>query len=161
MNLLRSHAAGVGDPLPDEIVRAMLLLRARTLAQGYSGVRPVVVERLVEMLEAGLLPVVPSQGSVGASGDLAPFAHLALPLIGEGLIRSGGEVVPAARALAAHGLAPLHLRAKEGLSLLNGTEGMLSFGALAVDRAGPHAAVHVPRLDDYDIIIFERCRPEE
>lgn len=134
VNLLRSHAAGVGEPLPDEIVRGMLALRARTLAQGHSGVRPVIVERLVEMLEAGLLPVVPSQGSVGASGDLAPFAHLALPLIGEGRIRVAGQILPAAEALSHHGLAPIHLRAKEGLSLLNGTEGMLAYGVMGVHR---------------------------
>ncbi|MFO7549672.1 MAG: histidine ammonia-lyase [Acidimicrobiia bacterium] len=135
VNLLRSHAAGVGEPLPDEIVRAMLLLRARTLAQGHSGVRPVLVERLVEMLDQDLLPVVPSQGSVGASGDLAPFAHLALPLIGEGWVRHEGATVPAMEALSAHGLAPIRLRAKEGLSLLNGTEGMLAHGVLALERA--------------------------
>jgi len=135
VNLLRSHAAGVGDPLDDAVVRAMLLLRARTLAQGHSGVRPVIVERLVQMLNLGLLPVVPSQGSVGASGDLAPFAHLALPLIGEGHIRADGVVTPAARALDRRGLAPIHLRAKEGLSLLNGTEGMLAMGVLALGES--------------------------
>lgn len=135
VRLLRSHAAGVGEPLPDEVVRAMLLLRARTLAQGHSGVRPVVVERLVELLDRDLLPVVPSQGSVGASGDLAPFAHLALPLIGEGLLRRDGETRPAAEVLAEEGIEPLRLLAKEGLSLLNGTEGMLAHGALALHRA--------------------------
>ncbi|MGH8945276.1 MAG: aromatic amino acid lyase, partial [Acidimicrobiia bacterium] len=86
-NLLRSHAVGVGDLLPDTLVRAMLVLRARTLAQGHSGVRAPIVEKLLEMLHKGILPVVPSQGSVGASGDLAPFAHLALPIIGEGKVR--------------------------------------------------------------------------
>ncbi|MCB2223218.1 MAG: histidine ammonia-lyase [Actinobacteria bacterium] len=135
LELLRSHAAGVGDPLPDEHVRAMLLLRARSLAQGHSGVRPVVVERLLDLLRLGLLPLVPGQGSVGASGDLAPFAHLALPLIGEGKVRVDGVVRPAAEALAEHGLEPLRLRAKEGLSLLNGTEGMLAFGVLGVHRS--------------------------
>ena len=135
VNLLRSHAAGVGGPLPDEVVRAMLLLRARTLAQGFSGVRPLIVERLLQMLELGILPVVPSQGSVGASGDLAPFAHLALPLIGEGHVRVDGVIKPAAEALAAAGLSPVHLKAKEGLSLLNGTEGMLAMGVLALHRA--------------------------
>lgn len=133
--LLRSHAAGVGPPLPDATVRAMLLLRVRTLAQGHSGIRPVVVERLLQLLELGLLPVVPSQGSVGASGDLAQFAHLALPLIGEGEVWVDGNVMPAAPALARHGLEPLTLRAKEGLSLLNGTEGMLAQGVLALERA--------------------------
>ena len=140
VRLLRSHAAGVGDPLPDDVVRAMLLLRARTLAQGHSGVRPLVVERLVEFVNRDLLPVVPSQGSVGASGDLAPFAHLALPLIGEGLIRHDGVTRPAAEVLAEHRLEPLHLEAKEGLSLLNGTEGMLAHGVLALHRA-EHLAV--------------------
>ena len=135
VNLLRSHAAGVGDPLPDEVVRAMLLLRARTLAQGHSGVRPVVVRRLLEMLDLGIVPVVPGYGSVGASGDLAPFAHLALPLIGEGEVRLDGQVLPAAAALSKVGLEPLTLEAKEGLSLLNGTEGMTAMLCLGVTRA--------------------------
>ena len=135
VNLLRSHAAGVGPPLPDELVRAMLALRARTLAQGHSGVRVEIVARLIEMLDLDLLPVVPSQGSVGASGDLAPFAHLALPLIGEGFVKVDGVPVPAAEALRKKSLAPLVLRAKEGLSLLNGTEGMLAMAVLALDRA--------------------------
>jgi histidine ammonia-lyase len=130
-NLIRSHASGVGDPLPDELVRAILLLRARTLAQGHSGVRPVIVHRLLEMLDRDLLPVIPSQGSVGASGDLAPFAHMALPIIGEGWLRSQGRVVTAAES----GLDPIALRAKEGLSLLNGTEGMAAMGALGLHRA--------------------------
>lgn len=135
VRLLRSHAAGVGDPLPDEMVRAMLLLRARTMAQGYSGVRPVIVERYVDFLRENLLPVVPSQGSVGASGDLAPFAHLALPVIGEGFLKDARRIEPADRVLARHGLAPVRLRAKEGLSLLNGTEGMLALGVLGLARA--------------------------
>jgi histidine ammonia-lyase len=131
VNLLRSHATGVGPPLPDEVVRAMLLLRARTLAQGHSGVRAVVVQRLLEMLDRDILPVVPSQGSVGASGDLAPFAHLALPLIGEGKVKVDGEIVDGAES----GLDPLRLLTKEGLSLLNGTEGMTAFGVIALDHA--------------------------
>lgn len=135
VGLLRSHAAGVGRRLSDRSVRAMLLLRARTLSQGHSGVRPVVVERMVEMLNRGLLPVVPGQGSVGASGDLAPFAHLALPLIGEGEVRVNGVVKDAAVALAEAGIEPLVLTAKEGLSLLNGTEGMLALGSIALDQA--------------------------
>jgi histidine ammonia-lyase len=135
VHLLRSHAAGVGESLPDEIVRAMLLLRARTLSQGHSGVRPVLVERYVEFLNQDLLPVVPSQGSVGASGDLAPFAHLALPLIGEGTLSEKGRVRPAADVLAEHHLEPLRLEPKEGLSLLNGTEGMLAQGVLSLNRA--------------------------
>jgi histidine ammonia-lyase len=140
VSLLRSHAAGVGDPLPDELVRAMLLLRARTLSQGHSGVRPVVVERLVELLRRDLLPVVPGQGSVGASGDLAPFAHLALPLIGEGRLRLDGEIGPAADVLRQQGIEPLRLRPKEGLSLLNGTEGMLAYTVLGLHRARRFAA---------------------
>jgi histidine ammonia-lyase len=135
INLLRSHAAGVGPPLPDELVRAMLALRARTLAQGYSGVRTEIVARLIELLDSDLLPVVPSQGSVGASGDLAPFAHLALPVIGEGYLKIDGQVVPAADALGRRNLSPLVLRPKEGLSLLNGTEGMLAMAVLGLDRA--------------------------
>ena len=138
--LLRSHAAGVGAPLPDPVVRAMLLLRARTLSQGHSGVRHEIVARLIEMLRLDLLPVVPGQGSVGASGDLAPFAHLMLPLIGEGTLRVGGVEHAAAAVLDTHGLEPLTLRAKEGLSLLNGTEGMLALGVLANHRAGRLAA---------------------
>ncbi|HKZ19622.1 MAG TPA: histidine ammonia-lyase [Acidimicrobiia bacterium] len=135
VNLLRSHAAGVGDPLPDEVVRAMLLLRARTLSQGHSGVRAVVAERLLDLLAADLLPLVPCLGSVGASGDLAPFAHLALPLIGEGRLRFQGRVQEAGEGLRAEGLEPLRLEAKEGLSLLNGTEGMLAMACLGIDRA--------------------------
>jgi histidine ammonia-lyase len=133
--LIRSHAAGVGEPVSDQMVRAMLLLRARTLAQGHSGVRPLIVERIVEMLRRDLLPVVPGQGSVGASGDLAQFAHLALPLIGEGEVRSDGTIRPAADVLADQGLDPIVLEAKEGLSLLNGTEGMLAFLVLGLSRA--------------------------
>lgn len=135
LSLLRSHAAGVGEPLPDRVVRAMLLLRARTLAQGHSGVRSELVRRYLDFLRLDLLPVVPAQGSVGASGDLAQFAHLALPLVGEGLLKSNGQVLDAAEALDLHGLEPLVLRAKEGLSLLNGTEGMLARGVLALATA--------------------------
>ncbi len=130
-NLIRSHASGVGDPLPDELVRAILLLRARSLAQGHSGVRPIIVHRLLEMLERDILPVIPSQGSVGASGDLAPFAHMALPLIGEGRVKFQGRVMPTSET----DLEPVSLRAKEGLSLLNGTEGMAAMGALGLEEA--------------------------
>jgi histidine ammonia-lyase len=133
--LVRSHAAAVGDPLDDRIVRAMLLLRARTLSQGHSGVRPVVAERLLDLLRHDVLPVVPSHGSVGASGDLAQFAHLSLPLIGEGSVRYLGEVHRSADVLDRIGVQPLSLEAKEGLSLLNGTEGMLAIGVLALDQA--------------------------
>ena len=129
-NLLLSHAAGVGDPLPREIVRAMLLLRANTLALGYSGVRPVVVERLLDFLNRGIHPVVPAQGSVGASGDLAPLAHLALPVIGHGHAELGGHAMPGILALREAGLEPLTLGPKEGLALLNGTQLMTALGAL-------------------------------
>lgn len=134
-DLLRSHAAGVGPLLRPEVVRAMLLCRARTLSQGYSGVRPEIVEFLVAMLEHDIVPAVPAQGSVGASGDLAPFAHLALPIIGEGHVLTDGGVRPSADALAEVALEPVTLEPKEGLSLLNGTEGMLAHGCLAVARA--------------------------
>lgn len=134
-DLLRSHAVGVGPPLPAEEVRAMLLLRAHVLALGYSGVRPVVVEHLVEFLNRGVLPVVPEQGSLGASGDLAPLAHLALPLVGEGRAVVGGAELPGAEALRRVGLVPLALEPKEGLALVNGTQGMLAVGVLAAARA--------------------------
>ena len=140
VNLLRSHAAGVGRPLPPPMVRGMLLLRARTLAQGHSGVRPVVALILLDLLNNDLLPVVPDRGSVGASGDLAPFAHLALPIIGEGELQKGDRVAPASELLAEHGLAALSLEPKEGLSLLNGTEGMLAWGFLGLHRMNRLAA---------------------
>jgi histidine ammonia-lyase len=135
LRLLRSHACGVGEPYPPEIVRAALLLRANALAKGYSGARGVIVEQLVEVLNRGLLPHVPSRGSVGASGDLAPLAHLALPLIGEGEAWFEGERLAGADALAAAGLEPIRLQAKEGLSLVNGTQFMAAFGALGLIRA--------------------------
>ena len=133
--LLLSHAAGVGEPLPTSVVRAMLLLRANTLALGHSGCRPEIIERLCRMLEQGLHPVVPSQGSVGASGDLAPLAHLALPLIGHGRVELEGREQPAAEALATLGWAPIVLEPKEGLALLNGTQMMSAIGALVLARA--------------------------
>jgi histidine ammonia-lyase len=135
VRLLRSHACGVGEPYPDEIVRAALLLRANALATGASGTRVDVAELLVECLNRGVLPRVPSRGSVGASGDLAPLAHLALPLIGEGEAWIEGELLSGAEALRRVGLEPLRLRAKEGLSLINGTQFMAAFGALGVVRA--------------------------
>ncbi|MBV9446310.1 MAG: histidine ammonia-lyase [Streptosporangiaceae bacterium] len=133
--ILRSHAAAVGEPLADEAVRALLLLRARTLAAGYSGVRADLPERLLLLLARNLLPVIPGKGSVGASGDLAQLAHLALPLIGEGRLRVAGSDPwgrPAAEVLAEHGLAPLSLAPKEGLSLVNGTEPMQALLAFSV-----------------------------
>jgi len=141
LRLLRSHACGVGEPYPDEIVRAAMLLRANTLAKGYSGARVEVVELLLGCVRAGLLPYVPSRGSVGASGDLAPLAHLALPLVGEGRARVNGEWLSGAEALTAAGLEPLTLEAKEGLSLVNGTQFMASFGALGLVRARRLATV--------------------
>ncbi|MGI9666317.1 MAG: histidine ammonia-lyase [Acidimicrobiia bacterium] len=135
-DLIRSHAAGVGPLLDASVVRAMQVCRARTLAQGYSGVRPEVVLQIVALLDAGIVPAVPAQGSVGASGDLAPFAHLALPLVGEGKVLADGGTEAASVALARAGIEPLVLEPKEGLSLLNGTEGMLAHGCLAVHRAG-------------------------
>ncbi len=129
--LLLSHAAGVGEPLADDAVRGMLLLRANTLARGHSGARPVLVESLLALLAADLLPVVPSRGSVGASGDLAPLAHLALPLVGRGAVRLRGARLAAAEGLARVGLAPLALEPKEGLALINGTQAMTALVALA------------------------------
>jgi histidine ammonia-lyase len=135
LRLLRSHACGVGDPYPDEVVRAAMVLRANTLAKGYSGARIETVELLLDCLNRGMLPVVPSRGSVGASGDLAPLAHLALTLVGEGVARVDGEELPGAEALARAGLEPVRLQAKEGLSLVNGTQFMGAIAALALVRA--------------------------
>lgn len=135
VNLLRSHAAGIGDPISDESVRAMLLLRANTLAQGYSGVRPELVEQILLLLNRRVHPIVPEQGSVGASGDLAPLAHLALPLIGEGRVRYRGRVMAAATALRSAKIKPIRLSAKEGLALINGTQFMTAIGSLAALEA--------------------------
>jgi histidine ammonia-lyase len=130
--LIRSHAAGIGPPVDGEVVRATMLLRARTLAMGLSGVRPVVAEALIAMLNAELTPVVPRYGSVGCSGDLAPLAHIGLALVGEGEIIDGdGASKPAKLVLKAAGLKPLKLETKEGLALINGTDGMLGMLALA------------------------------
>jgi histidine ammonia-lyase len=131
-SLVRSHAAGMGPEIEREVVRAMMLLRVRSLAMGFSGARPVVAETILAMLAADLTPVVPEYGSVGASGDLAPLAHCALALIGEGEVRNAtGELVPASDALAGAGIEPLRLTAKEGLALINGTDGMLAMLLLA------------------------------
>lgn len=131
-NLVRSHAVGVGPDLADAEVRGMMLLRAQTLALGHSGVRRSLIDLLIAMLERGVTPRVPSQGSVGASGDLAPLAHLALALTGEGEARFDGELLPAADALSRAGVAPLELEAKEGIALINGTQYMTALGALAL-----------------------------
>lgn len=131
-NLLRSHACGVGEPLAEDVVRAVILLRANVLAGGYAGVRPIVAEALLAMLNAGVHPVIPSQGSVGASGDLAPLAHLALVLIGEGEAEYCGERLTGLEALERAGLPPLELAPKEGLALINGTQVMTAVAALAL-----------------------------
>jgi histidine ammonia-lyase len=120
--LMRSHAAGVGAPLADSVVRLILVLKAASLARGFSGVRPVVIEQLLALVNAGILPLVPGQGSVGASGDLAPLAHLSLALIGEGRVRVRGKEQDCRAALNAAGIEPLELGPKEGLALLNGTQ---------------------------------------
>jgi histidine ammonia-lyase len=135
LNLVRSHACGVGDALSIPETRAMMLLRANTLAKGFSGPRPLVVETLCDMLNRGVHPVIPAQGSVGASGDLAPLAHLALVAIGEGEAVYEGKTLPGGDAMKRAGIAPLQLEAKEGLALLNGTQGMSALLALAVREA--------------------------
>ena len=134
-NLLRSHAIGIGDPIGEAETRATVLLRANVLAKGNSGVRPEIVDVLCELLNRGVHPVIPERGSVGASGDLAPLAHLALVLIGEGEAQYRGERLPGVEALRRAGLAPLPLKAKEGLALINGTCGMTGIGALTLIRA--------------------------
>lgn len=135
LRLLRSHACGVGEPYPDEVVRGAMLLRANALAKGYSGARVETVELLVACLNRGVLPLVPSRGSVGASGDLAPLAHLALPLVGEGEAVVDGERLDGGAALRRVGLEPIRLASKEGLSLVNGTQFMAAMAALGVVRA--------------------------
>src|SRR6202048_1821081 len=153
VNLVRSHASGVGAPLTEPETRAMILLRANALAKGLSGIRPVVVETLCAMLNGGVHPVIPSQGSVGASGDLAPLAHLAHVAIGEGRAVYHGETLDGADAMRRAGVTPVALEAKEGLSLLNGTQGMLVLLSLAlrdadvlVDTADVAAALSLDAL---------------
>ena len=164
LNLIRSHSAGVGEPLSAPVLRLMLALKAASLARGFSGVRPVVIDTLVAVHNAGLCPCVPSQGSVGASGDLAPLAHMTLALMGEGEFVIDGQRRPAAAVLAAHRIAPLQLAAKEGLALINGTQtstalalhALLSFepvleaalviGALTVDAARGSDGPFDPRI---------------
>jgi len=135
LNLVRSHACGLGPPLSIPEARAMLLLRANVLALGYSGCRAALIEKLIEMLERGVTPVIPEKGSVGASGDLAPLAHLALPLIGEGEAFFDGQRLASADALKRAQIEPLQLEAKEGIALLNGTQAMGAVGGLALWRA--------------------------
>jgi histidine ammonia-lyase len=143
LNLVRSHSCGLGRPLSEPEARAMLLLRANVLASGFSGARPLVIETLIAMLERSVTPVIPEKGSVGASGDLAPLAHLALAAIGEGEAFYDGERLPSAVALERAHIAPLELEVKEGLALLNGTQAMGAVGALAL-----HRAERVARLAD-------------
>ena len=164
LNLIRSHSVGVGEPLAPPVVRLMLALKAASLARGYSGVREIVVDTLLAVYNAGLIPYVPSQGSVGASGDLAPLSHMTLALLGEGEMLENGQRVPAAAALAKAGIAPLRLAAKEGLALINGTqtstalalhalltfepvlEAALVIGALTVDAARGSDGPFDPRI---------------
>jgi histidine ammonia-lyase len=134
-NVIRSHCVGVGEPLSREVVRAMMLIRANVLAKGFSGIRPLVADRLCDLLNRGVTPVVPSQGSVGASGDLAPLAHMALVLIGEGEAEFDGVILPGAEALRRAGIEPIDLHPKEGISLINGTQAMLAIGCLELDAA--------------------------
>src|SRR5438094_3109103 len=134
-NLVRSHASGVGDPFSEEEVRALILLRANVLAKGLSGVRPVISERLCDLLNHHVYPVIPCRGSVGASGDLAPLAHLALILIGEGEVFSASTRITGREAFEGIGVAPLDLQAKEGLALLNGTQATLATGLISWRRA--------------------------
>ena len=134
LNLVRSHAAGVGEPLSRPQTRALMAARINCLLKAHSGIRPEPIRLLVDCLNQDVLPVVPSQGSVGASGDLAPLAHMALLLVGEGLAWSGTAHIPGGEALAQAGLTPVTLEAKEGLALINGTQLITSLGCLALDR---------------------------
>src|SRR6202521_2005364 len=163
-NLVRSHSVGVGEPLSIAETRAMMLLRANSLSKGYSGVRGVVIDALCEMLNRGVTPMVPSQGSVGASGDLAPLAHLALALIGEGeCVDENGKRIVSAEALRRAQIKPLVLEAKEAVSLINGTQGMLAVGVLAllsaetlVDTADVIGALVLDALRGTDVAFDER-----
>jgi histidine ammonia-lyase len=164
VNLLRSHATGVGEPLPSSETRAMMLLRANSLSKGFSGVRSLVIDTLCEMLNRGVTPYVPSQGSVGASGDLAPLGHLALAMIGEGeCLDAQGKRIPAAEALRQAQIKPVVPEAKEAVSLINGTQGMLGVGSLAllaaeilVDSADVIGAMTVDALRGTDTAFDER-----
>jgi len=169
VNLMRSHAVGVGEPLSEADTRAMMLLRANSLAKGHSGVRAAVIDALCEMLNHGVHPVIPSQGSVGASGDLAPLAHLGLVLIGEGEAFVKGERIDGAESLRRAKLQPLALEAKEAVSLINGTQGMLAVGTLAllasevlVDSADVVSAMTLDALHGTDVAFdprIHRARP--
>ncbi|MBI4866907.1 MAG: histidine ammonia-lyase [Candidatus Wallbacteria bacterium] len=135
LNLILSHAVGAGEPLPEDVVRGVLLLRANTLARGASGVRPELIDSLLALLNAGVVPVIPAKGSLGASGDLAPLAHMSLVLVGQGEATYRGRRMPGAEALEAAGLEPVKLAAKEGLSLINGTPVMTSIACMALVEA--------------------------
>jgi histidine ammonia-lyase len=163
VNLLRSHAVGVGEPLAEDVTRAMILLRANSLSKGFSGVRPVVIDTLCQMLNRGVHPVIPSQGSVGASGDLAPLSHLALTLIGEGAVIFEGKSMPSAEALKRTEISPLTLEAKESISLINGTQGMLAVGLLTIlrvevlaDTADVIGSLSLDALKGTDVAFDER-----
>jgi histidine ammonia-lyase len=164
VNLVRSHAVGVGEPLSVAEVRAMILLRANSLSKGYSGIRAVVIDTLCELLNRRVTPYVPSQGSVGASGDLAPLSHLALALIGEGeCVGEGGVRIPTADALPKAQIKPLVLEAKEAVSLINGTQAMLAVGTLAllaaetlIDSADAIGALTLDALQGTDVAFDER-----
>ena len=163
VNLLRSHAVGLGEPLTESETRAMLLMRANSLAKGFSGVRDVVIDTLCEMLNRGVHPLVPSQGSVGASGDLAPLAHLALVLIGEGETWQDGRPAESAEVLSKARIKPLTLQAKEAISLINGTQAMLALGSLALlsaetlaDTADVIGAMSLDALRGTDVAFDER-----
>jgi histidine ammonia-lyase len=130
LNLIRSHACGVGEPFPEVVSKAMVLLRANALLKGYSGVRPIVIEKLLELVNKDIIPVIPQQGSLGASGDLAPLSHLALVLIGEGEVFYQGSQMDSLRALQIEGIEPIRLQAKEGLALINGTQAMTAMGVV-------------------------------
>jgi histidine ammonia-lyase len=163
INLVRSHAVGVGEPLTHEEARGMCLLRANSLAKGFSGVRPVVIDTLCEMLNRGVHPIIPSQGSVGASGDLAPLSHLALVLIGEGEAWFEGKRLSGAEAMKAAGITPISLEAKEAISLINGTQAMLSSGSLSLiqaqilaDSADVVGSISLDALQGTDVAFDER-----
>ncbi|MBZ5605943.1 MAG: histidine ammonia-lyase, partial [Acidobacteriia bacterium] len=133
-NVVRSHCAGVGDPLGRAETRAMMLIRANVLAKGFSGIRPLIAERLCDLLNHGVTPIVPARGSVGASGDLAPLAHMALVMIGEGEAEFGGVRMAGSEALKRAGIEPVALQSKEGISLLNGTQAMLAIGTIELQQ---------------------------
>lgn len=130
LNLIRSHACGVGEPFPEVVAKAMVLLRANALLKGYSGIRPLVIERLLDLVNKNIIPVIPRQGSLGASGDLAPLSHLALVLIGEGEVFYKGNRMDSLEALQQEGIFPVTLEAKEGLALINGTQAMTAMGVV-------------------------------